>query len=388
MPRANRGVQIKFYAPGKTQAPQWVAYWYVSGNRQERRSSIFDSRAVDAAEEFRRVVADELEHQPGQRGPLKPEQMKIAEALSIYAEERAPQVVDSKRIGYAMKALLPFFGHLMVSDMRPALCQLYVRERAKSERPVKASTARRELGVVHAAFVHCHSAGRLLSYPGVELPPKGKKRERWLTRLEAAWILRAIRRQPKALHLRTFVLCGLYAAHRTTAILQLQWLPNMAGGWIDLASGRIDFNPIERDADTNKRRSLIPIPGRLLVHLRQARRRTRQFAIETAQVRRDRGGQPIVGKPVKQIKHAFETACRLAEKMAKAKGVELDLSDVTPHVLRHTSCTWMMHARVDRREAAAYAGMTPETFDRIYAHHHPDYMKGAAGAWDRSRART
>ena len=51
---------------------------------------------------------------------------------------------------------------------------------------------------------------------------------------------------------------------------------------------------------------------------------------------------------------------------------------MTPHTLRHTAATWLMQAGVDLWEAAGFLGMTAETLERVYGHHHPDHLKNAA----------
>jgi integrase len=76
------------------------------------------------------------------------------------------------------------------------------------------------------------------------------------------------------------------------------------------------------------------------------------------------------GAPVKSVKRGFGHAARLA-------GLE---GKVTPHTLRHTAATWLMHRRVDVWEAAGFLGMSVETLERNYGHHHPEHLKRAAHA--------
>jgi hypothetical protein len=52
----------------------------------------------------------------------------------------------------------------------------------------------------------------------------------------------------------------------------------------------------------------------------------------------------------------------------------------TPHTLRHTAATWLMHRGVPIWEAAGLLGMSPEVLQDTYGHHDPDYLKGAAAA--------
>ena len=137
--------------------------------------------------------------------------------------------------------------------------------------------------------------GALTYAPAVWLPPKPPPRERYLSRQEAARLLRAARREPKARwHLPLFILICLYCGPRRSSVLALQWQPNTEGGWVDLDRGMIDFNPVAR-TQTSKRRARTPIPDQLLP-FRHARRRTRQFVIE------------VDGQPLKGIKRSFATA--------------------------------------------------------------------------------
>ena len=77
----------------------------------------------------------------------------------------------------------------------------------------------------------------------------------------------------------------------------------------------------------------------------------------------------INGKRIGNIKKGFAAACR----RAGVKGV-------SPHTLRHTAATWLMQAKTDVWEAAGFLAMSRETLERVYGHHHPDYMRGAAEA--------
>ncbi len=75
------------------------------------------------------------------------------------------------------------------------------------------------------------------------------------------------------------------------------------------------------------------------------------------------------GEAVKSVKKAFRGAADKA-----------GLHDVSAHSLRHTAATWLMQAGVDRWEAAGFLGMSVETLERVYGHHHPLHLKQAAWA--------
>ena len=109
--------------------------------------------------------------------------------------------------------------------------------------------------------------GRLTAAPFVWLPSAPPGKIRWLTRDEAAALLRAARSEPSVrLYLPLFILLGLYTGAREEAILSLRWTQ------VDLVRDRIDFNPPGR-SETNKRRPIIPIPRRLGWFLRKAHER-------------------------------------------------------------------------------------------------------------------
>ncbi len=61
-------------------------------------------------------------------------------------------------------------------------------------------------------------------------------------------------------------------------------------------------------------------------------------------------------------------------------GLPSEGGKIVPHTLRHTAATWLMQRGVSLWQAAGYLGMSPEILDRVYGHHSPDYLKGAASA--------
>jgi integrase len=79
------------------------------------------------------------------------------------------------------------------------------------------------------------------------------------------------------------------------------------------------------------------------------------------------------GKPIASVKTAFSRAVQLA-------GLSAEAGKIVPHTLRHTAATWLMQRGVPIWQAAGYLGMSAEMLDRVYGHHNPDHLKGAADA--------
>ena len=95
----------------------------------------------------------------------------------------------------------------------------YCRFRGRSD-----GTMRRELGVLRAAINHAHNEGRLTRPVPVHLPERPEGKDRWLTKQEAAALLRAALSEPKVrLHLPLFIVIGLSTGARKEAILSLRW---------------------------------------------------------------------------------------------------------------------------------------------------------------------
>jgi integrase len=341
MPNRAKGTRL-YLRERAGRPPVWVIR---DSGQPERSTGTADRREAEAQ------LAAYIAERDRRAGPQTADRLTVAEALAIYGEDRGTVVADPARIGYAIAALLPFWGHLPVSAVSGATCRRYA-----ATRPAAASTVRRELGALQAALRHCLREGYLLTAPPVSLPPKSAPRDRWLTVPEAAALLRAARATP---HLARFILLALYTGTRRDAILSLGWAPHPGGGWLDLDAGVMHRrSPAERE--TAKRRPPARMPAKLLAHCRRWRRDGALWVIH------HHGARPA------SIKTSWATAIRRA-----------GLTGVTPHVLRHTAITWAMQRGTSIEEASAFFGVTTEELQRTYWHHHPDFGAGAAAAMNR-----
>lgn len=348
MPRPSRGPYLNFVAD----RGRWYVQWSEAGRTRQLSTGTADrgeANLILAAFIQERALAS----RPA--GPSDPSQFRVDEALTLYGTEHAPHAADPSRIGYAIKALAPYWGHLPVSAITRETCRAYGRERGKAP-----GTVRRELATLRAAVNYAKEEGRITYAPTVHLPKKPEGRDRFLRRTEAAGLLNAARTGHGSTrpYLPLFILIALYTGARKGAILELRWTQ------VDLDAQRIDFNPADRER-TSKGRARQPIPRRLLTFLRLARRRGTDLGYV---IHRD-------GVQLDNMKRAFNTAARAA-----------GLSDVTPHTLRHTCGTWMAQAGVPLDKIGGWLGHTDSRTTQLYAHHHPDFMEDARNAFDRRRA--
>lgn len=344
MPRPNTGPRLDLRQPKRYAAAVYFIVWYESG--RERIRSTGTSSLQDAQ---RALEAHLAANRTAISGHKDPEAALVTDALAAYATERAARTQRPERIGYAIKALVPFWTGKKISEVTERTCATYV-----ASRQVSGATARRELGVLAAALNYCVRAGHLKWAPPVSLPPKSEPRTEWLSRSQAASLIRAARKQR---HLAAFIMLGLYTGTRPEALLKLQWERNPAAGHIDLDAGTL-YRAAQGRRENKKRQPPVRLPNRLLAFLKRHRRHTARHVIE------------YKGQPVKQIKHAFATA-------AHAAGVP----DATPYALRHTSITWRMLAGVPTWQNARFHGTSEEMIERVYGHHSPEHLERARSAF-------
>jgi integrase len=174
--------------------------------------------------------------------------MLVTDALTAYAKEHGPEVIGKETMANAISALTSFWQGRTVADVIPQTCKHYVATR----QPRSNGTTRRELGTLQAAINWQYRSGRLTRPVIVTFPEAPTGRKRWLTRQEAAALLRASRTKKARLYIPLFILIGIYTGRRKEAILSLRW-PQ-----VDLKAKLIDFELPGRDT-TNKRRGAVPM---------------------------------------------------------------------------------------------------------------------------------
>lgn len=359
MPRKNTGPKL-FWNDSRE---RYYIRWYQAGRKFQKSTQHAD--LVKA----QRVYAAFLENWLRIGNSTDPSELQITDALTYYYREHGSQCVDAQRIDCSIKALSGYWSGRLVSEINQASCRDYLRFR-QADRPqgIKPATVRKDLGTLVAALNFCVLDGKLSHAPKVVLPEKSPPKSRWLTISEAASLLRAARKGGRNTrsYLPIFILIALYTGARSGAILSLTW------DRVDLDAGRIDFQ-VKGERRTKKRKPQVPIPRQLLTFLRYAhRRRPHKYRAE------DSGGWVINddGKPIKRIIRSV-----------KAAAIRAGLNDVSPHTLRHTCGTWMAQQGTSLWDIAGWLGQDIETTERIYAHHHPDFMENAKRGIERSKRR-
>lgn len=292
-----------------------------------------------------------------------PASIRLSSVLAIYATDCALRQARPAEVLSRIERLGEFWGDRMLGDVNGALCRSYVAWR--KGKPV----ARRELEDLRAAIIHHRREGLHREVIDVVLPSKGRPRERWLTRSEAArllwaaWRMRqrssvggeSVRRTGQ--HVARFILVALYTGTRAGAVCNASFTSDPTRGYIDLERG-VFYRRASVQRETKKRQPPVRLPARLLTHLRRWQAQGQRSVVEWH------------GDAVGRVSKSFRSACQAA-------GLG---EDVTPHSLRHTAATWMMQNGAPIWEAAGYLGMSEKVLRDTYGHHSADHQSGARDA--------
>jgi integrase len=295
----------------------------------------------------------------------------VADALSVYmsekidlspppsaATEQARKKHDHRRrAGIAIiDRLNKFFGSYTIPELKGRLSRDYAAQRGSQ------SSARRELEVLQAAVNYYveEEVGGVQTKFRSWLPDPSQPRERWLTRSEAArliraaWRLREDRGTAKgrytSRHIARFILVGLYTGTRASAVCGAALTQAIGRGYIDLDHGIFVRKAMGAKA-TSKRQPTVPLPPRLLAHMRRWHRLgiSKHSVIEWQ------------GEAVERVSKGW-----LA--VREAAGID-DL--VIPHTLRHTAITWYLRSGKNPHQVSDFCGVSMQIINKHYKHHMP-----------------
>lgn len=273
----------------------------------------------------------------------------IADVLKLYGDEVAPHRATARNLGYVIGKILAGWGDKRTTDITVSSCREYCKSRGNG------AAALSDIKTLHAAVTYWNEHekfGPLAIMPKFWRPEAGPSRERWLTRSEAARLLKAAKPYQ---HIRRLILLGLYTGSRPGVLLALKW------DQIDLKAGVLIRT--RGPQSSNKKAPRVRLGRRILGHLRRWKKLDRDIPFVCF-------FQEHPHLPARQVTDPH-TSWR---KVVKAAG----LPGVTRHTLRHTRGTWMAQKGVPLFEAAGFLGMTVRTLEKIYAHHDPAHQEHAA----------
>ena len=316
-------------------------------------------------------------------------EISIAEVLAYYhkmlSKNAARKNTPSAQRSFATRKihisnLFTFWANKTLADVRTSVCERYEDHRRampprrgmrKDATSVSVGTIRLELKTLGRAISAWHGESPLPALPIVWKPDAPAAKTRYLERDEVAELLRAARRL-RFTHLIRYIMVGVYTGTRDEAMRRLRWLKASHDGWIDTDRG-ILYRAGFAEEQTSKRRPPMILPDRLLGHLRRWKKADAAeslthvitYAAPPARhpgaIRRAErlGRVHRVPQPVGDIHKSWAT-------LVAAAGLE---GDVTPHCLKHTAITWMLHAGRTIWEVAEDTGTSVKTIEEVYGHH-------------------
>lgn len=322
-------------------------FYALHGPRLRKRASLRTTDRKEADARFAQFVIENRN--------LIPESPLVSDILdgyqnsrTTYGKETGEPLRAPNALKYSVKALKKQLGELKPENLVPDTIRTYAIKRKASN-----GTILRDVGVLRAALEWAVRNKAITRDQCSEIAnpvPTPKGRERWITRDEANALIKACH-QP---HLRLFVILGIMTGARSSALLELTW------DRVDFNKGLVDLG----EGHGNKRRAIVPMNADLRRALESAKEMScTDFVVEYA------------GRQVGTIKNGFESACG----RAKIKGV-------TPHILRHTCATWQVMAGISYEKIGKMLGDTAETIERIYGHHHPEFLRKGSKALELSAA--
>jgi integrase len=381
MPRSAKGSRLWLEPEERDRDGNLVrrAGWVIrDGSRKLRTGCAGDDR--EGAE---RKLAEYIttKYKVSRKRGRHPSEILVLDVLNIYLADKAKGHARPEETKQRILTLAGFWQNCTLADVTGQRCRDYAEWRARqpvrsckpsrTNRParlVSNASARRELEDLRSAINYHREEGLCSEIVSVALPEKSEARDEWLTRTEAARIIRKALRAKQTMggkntqrdvgrHIARFILVGLYTGTRHAAICGAAFHPAVGRGYVDLERG-VFHRRAPGARKTKKQQPPVRLPPRLLAHLR----RWQRLGIATHAV------VEWNGKPVRSVRKGFGAA-------VKAANVD---KHITPHSLRHTAATWLMQSGIDVWQAAGFLGMSVQTLLDVYGHHHPDFQWDAA----------
>lgn len=333
------------------------ARWIIRDGSRTVGTGCGPSEIRDAEKKLQAYIA--AKHAP-ERKQRCLDEIRIADVLSIYADDVVPGLARPGIIIGQCERLNAFFGDKTLAHVTGSLCRAYAESRAGQGHSKKGTGggARRDLQTLAAAINHHHREGLHRETVRVVLPPRGEARKRWLSRGEVRRLWKAAKERG-ADHVARFVLFGAFTGSRPGALLSAYWDDRKGAGWVDLEHG-VFHSHASGERVTAKRQPPVPLyaPLRRLMRLWAAR---------------DGFKGPVIrfeGKPVLNVKTAMQKA-------VQAAGLT---GSVTGYTLRHTAGSWLVQRGVSTRKAAEILGTSDAIIERHYGHFAQDHLREAVAS--------
>ena len=360
MPRKRKRDQDGIFT--RPDSPFWWASFTDGHGRPARRSTGVRQDEDPGKVRARSIRAQwvlEAETHRREGPPPEVQGHTFDELMLVYLDQVTPTKRDPDRDRVSAKALYPVFSGRAIADIGAADVRSYIASRTKAGRAP--GTINKEIGLMSAAL---NWAKRELEWD-VSNPFQGRRqrepagRNRWLTRDEAAALLKAAREGVRAPHLVDFIRLGLNTGMRLGEILGAEW------SRVDLGASLVYLGAEDQK---NGKPGSVPLNQEARGAILSRARFRATHCPDSPWLFCDRTGARIAS-----VNKGFKLAVERA-----------GLPNVHPHDLRRTFSSWLVQSGVDiRRVSELMRHADIRVNARAYAHLAPADLADAVRVLDR-----
>jgi integrase len=296
----------------------------------------------------------------------------VGELWKIWLAEREKDGFCNYIYGCQWASMEPVFGHRRPDSLTPDDFRQYAKARFGLGR--SAWTVHNELVRLRTCLKWALENRKITLLVKVWVPSQGGHRERVLTLEEARALVAASKESDPHIHI--FIVIAFGTAARHTAILDLEW------DRVDWIKGLIEFDeggeldPMSKS--WKKGRATVPMNRAVRAALQVAYAgRQSDYVIE-------HGGRRLTTvrdgfrNAVERAAKVCPTLGRWEERKGKDGNVErVFVTDVTPHIIRHTVLTWLDQAVPDARRAKLAGHADEDITKKVYTHATPEVLQEA-----------
>lgn len=324
----------------------WASYIDASGKRTRRSTGTANRREAEALLAKWRVETHRHVHWNEQPSRTFDELM-LDYLRATKGEKRA-----ADRDRYSAKRLYPFFSGRELQKLTAADVRKYIAER--KEAGASPGTINKEIGLLSSAINYARREwGWEIHNPAADCKqrePEG--RVRWLTKPEAAALLKSAESDNRPSHLAALIRMALHTGCRKGELLGLEWRR------VDLQEGLIH---LEAEHTKTARRRSVPINAEARAALLDRMRFRAEHCPDSPWVFCHKDGKRVL-----DMKRSFANACKHA-----------GITDFRIHDLRHTCAAWLVTAGVPLAEVRDLLGHKTVQMTERYAHLAPENLRFA-----------
>jgi hypothetical protein len=162
-----------------------ASVWLILDGKDQHSTGCAAHDIAGAERALAKYLASKHARAVRQGGSRDPDQIPIADVLTVYLTDVVPNHARPEETKGRIKALDKFFGDRMLSYVSGETCRAYVAQRSTD------AAARRELEDLRAAINYHRRENLHDKLVSVVLPTERVSRDRWLTRSEAARLVRS-----------------------------------------------------------------------------------------------------------------------------------------------------------------------------------------------------